>query len=52
MTYNWDKIWFGSGVIVALIISWNLNQSAVLAAIHGCFGWLYVLCQIFFFLTS
>ncbi len=38
----------GLGSAIAVAISWSLNQSIIWAAIHGFFGWFYV---IFYALT-
>lgn len=33
----------GLGNIIAVIISWSLNHSILLAILHGIFGWFYVI---------
>lgn len=33
----------GLGSVIAVVISWDRNHSIFYAAIHGIFGWLYVL---------
>ena len=30
------------GTVLAIAISWNVNQSILWAIIHGIFGWFYV----------
>ncbi len=42
------KAGIGFGSCLAMIISWSLNQSILLAIIHGFFGWFYV---IFYMIT-
>ena len=32
----------GIGTIIAVLLSWSLHHSILWAAIHGFFGWLYV----------
>jgi len=31
------------GIIIAVVISWSVNQSILWAILHGIFGWFYVL---------
>lgn len=31
------------GTVLAVIISWELHQSVILAVLHGLLGWLYIL---------
>lgn len=31
------------GAIIAVVISWSVNQSILWAILHGIFGWFYVL---------
>jgi len=33
----------GLGTIIAVVLSWNRNQSILWAIIHGILGWLYVI---------
>ncbi len=33
----------GLGTIIAVVLSWNRNQSILWAIIHGFLGWLYVI---------
>ncbi len=33
----------GIGAAIAVTVSWSLHQSVLWAAIHGIFGWFYVL---------
>jgi hypothetical protein len=33
----------GLGTIIAVVLSWNRNQSILWAIIHGLLGWLYVI---------
>jgi hypothetical protein len=33
----------GLGSAIAVAISWSLNKSIIWAAIHGFFGWFYVI---------
>ena len=37
------KAGIGLGSAIAVAISWSVNKSIVWAAIHGFFGWFYVL---------
>ncbi|WP_133364739.1 hypothetical protein [Qipengyuania sediminis] len=37
------RIGVGLGSAIAVAVSWSLNKSIVWAAIHGVFGWFYVL---------
>lgn len=37
------KAGIGLGSAIAVTISWSLHQSIIWAAIHGFFGWFYVL---------
>ena len=37
------KAGIGLGSAIAVAISWSLHKSIVWAAVHGFFGWLYVL---------
>lgn len=37
----------GLGSAIAVAISWNLHQSIIWAAIHGFFGWFYVIWHAF-----
>ena len=37
----------GLGSAIAVAISWSLNKSIVWAAIHGFFGWFYVIYHAF-----
>lgn len=30
------------GVVLAVAISWSVNQSIAWSILHGCFGWFYV----------
>lgn len=39
----------GIGTVIAILISWNLYHSVLWAAIHGFFGWGYV---IYYLLTK
>ncbi|GAB2569358.1 hypothetical protein [Gracilibacillus alcaliphilus] len=36
------KTGLGFGAVLAITISWSVNQSILWAIIHGVFGWLYV----------
>lgn len=38
----------GLGSMIAVTISWTLNQSILWALLHGIFGWFYVLYFHFF----
>lgn len=31
------------GVVIAIVISWSLHKSILWAALHGVFGWFYVI---------
>jgi hypothetical protein len=31
------------GMVIAVVISWSVNQSILWAMLHGIFGWFYVL---------
>lgn len=33
----------GVGSVIAILISWSINQSVLWCIIHGLFGWLYVI---------
>jgi fucose permease len=33
----------GFGAVLAMVMSWTLNQSILWAVIHGVFGWIYVI---------
>ena len=33
----------GLGTIIAVVLSWNRNQSILWAIVHGILGWLYVI---------
>ncbi|GAA0345852.1 MULTISPECIES: hypothetical protein [Oceanobacillus] len=37
------KTGIGFGSVLAITISWSVNQSILWAIIHGVFGWLYVI---------
>jgi hypothetical protein len=34
---------FGIGTVIAVVVSWSLYHSILWAAIHGFFGWFYVI---------
>jgi len=34
---------YGLGTMIAVTISWSLNESIIWAAIHGLFSWFYIL---------
>lgn len=38
-----NKVTLGLGHIIAVVISWSLNQSIGWALVHGIFSWFYVL---------
>lgn len=38
-----NKVTLGLGNVIAVVISWSLNQSIGWSLIHGVFGWFYVL---------
>ncbi|MEK3975525.1 hypothetical protein [Psychrobacillus sp. FSL K6-1267] len=33
----------GFGVVLAIVISWSVNESILWAILHGIFGWFYVI---------
>ena len=37
----------GLGTVIAVVISWNRNESVLFAIIHGIFSWFYVIYYFF-----
>lgn len=33
----------GLGILIAVVLSWSVNQSILWAMLHGFFGWFYVI---------
>ena len=38
-----DKPWIWIGNVLAISLSWTINQSIVWAIMHGVLGWIYVI---------